>query len=68
MPSGDVDAVVELSAIATKTPLPKVTAIQNVEAEIVLAVQVMPSGDVAAAVELYATATNTPLPKVTSYH
>ena len=68
MPSGDVAAVVELSAIATKTPLPKVTAIQNVEAERVLAVHVMPSVDVAAAVELYAIATKTPFPKVTSNH
>jgi hypothetical protein len=50
-------------AIATKTPLPKVTEYQLADVGSVLAVHVMPSGEVAAAVDgPLATATKTPFP------
>jgi len=65
MPSGEVAAMVEPSATATKVDAPKVTEIQLVLTGNVRCVQVMPSAEVAAMVELCATATKVEPPKVT---
>jgi hypothetical protein len=57
----------ELSAIATKTPLPNVIETQEIALGSVRCVHVIPSGEVAATLDAaLAIAAKTPLPNVTA--